>query len=242
MARERHTWMRGVSQWLANYALNSLDWVLFKVIVNRWPYRTIFRDRYVSTVAALCEGGKSVLDVGCGKGSRIALASGKLYGVDIHEPSLRVAMASGLYTSVVVGDVTSIGCLFRPKSLDILMALDVIEHMDKEDGIRFLRQMESIARKRVVAFTPNGFVPQPEEAVAVNPWQAHRSGWTVDEFQSLGYQVMGWNGWKEVRGPSAAIRLRPHALFQILADVSQIVLRYVPQCAFHLLCWKDVSE
>ena len=43
--------------------------------------------------------------------------------------------------------------------------------------------MEKVARKKVIVFTPNGFVPQrPYDG---NPFQEHLSGWSVDEIHEL---------------------------------------------------------
>ena len=79
---------------------------------------------------------------------------------------------------------------FPDKSVDTIFALDVIEHFEKEDGIRFLQEVERIARKQIVIFTPLGMYPQ--EDTDDNPvdrwgmlggyWQSHRSGWEPSEF------------------------------------------------------------
>lgn len=71
---------------------------------------------------------------------------------------------------------------------DTIVALDVIEHMEKSEGIEFIGKAVSKARNQVIIFTPLGFMPQ-EETGATDSWglhgqelQRHRSGWTPDEF------------------------------------------------------------
>ncbi|MVF22902.1 hypothetical protein [Methylocaldum sp. BRCS4] len=73
-----------------------------------------------------------------------------------------------------------------PKSVDTVFLLDVIEHLEKEEGSRLLRLTEKIARRQVIIFTPLGFLPQ-EHSGAKDAWgldgadyQAHRSGWLPD--------------------------------------------------------------
>lgn len=66
---------------------------------------------------------------------------------------------------------------------DLVYALDVIEHLTKADGLKLLDQMERLARKRVLIFTPNGYRKQTSDI----PWQIHRSGWTAEELRARGY-------------------------------------------------------
>jgi hypothetical protein len=75
---------------------------------------------------------------------------------------------------------------------DTIVALDVIEHMTREDGERFIDLAQHSVRRQVVVFTPLGFMPQDGGngvdawGMQGQQWQAHRSGWTPDDFA-------GWN-------------------------------------------------
>lgn len=75
------------------------------------------------------------------------------------------------------------------KSVDSVFALDFIEHLEKEDGLRMLREAERIARVQIVVYTPNGFFPQSYKPGGRDRWgmdggfwQTHRSGWGVEDF------------------------------------------------------------
>ncbi|MBN8742713.1 MAG: hypothetical protein J0I24_00240 [Thiomonas arsenitoxydans] len=74
------------------------------------------------------------------------------------------------------------------KSTDTVFMLDVIEHLEKEDGHKLLAQALRVARKQVVIFTPLGFMPQHYtesvswEGVTHSELQNHRSGWEPNEF------------------------------------------------------------
>ncbi len=76
------------------------------------------------------------------------------------------------------------------KSTDTVFMLDVIEHLEKEDGQQLLDQALRVARKQVVIFTPLGFMPQHYtesvswEGVSHSELQNHRSGWEPHEFDN----------------------------------------------------------
>lgn len=72
--------------------------------------------------------------------------------------------------------------------VEVVYMLDVIEHMDKEEGFEALRLARSKSHQ-VVIFTPLGFheqsyKPGDKDAWGMNGthWQTHRSGWTPDDF------------------------------------------------------------
>ena len=76
------------------------------------------------------------------------------------------------------------------KSVDTVFALDFIEHLDKADGFRMLREAERVARRQIVVFTPHGFFPQSYDdprkpdrwGMDGGYWQTHRSGWATEDF------------------------------------------------------------
>jgi hypothetical protein len=80
--------------------------------------------------------------------------------------------------------------LLPAKSVDSVFALDVIEHFEKQDGLKFLREAERVARHQIVIFTPLGYYPQAYDETHVRDrwgmdggmWQAHHSGWLPEDF------------------------------------------------------------
>jgi len=74
------------------------------------------------------------------------------------------------------------------KSVDSVFLLDVIEHLEKEEGAELLRRTERLARRQVVLFTPLGFVPQVHPdgidawGMRGGAWQEHKSGWNPEDF------------------------------------------------------------
>jgi SAM-dependent methyltransferase len=183
---------------------------------------------------------RSVLDVGCGEDARLMkLVPGipRSVGVDAKIP--QDPHAAFGHTEYRQLDIRSLGDHFPSRSFDCVVALDVIEHLDRADGLRLLESMETIAGKKVVVFTPNGFLPQPP--AVDNPHQEHLSGWTTDDFEPRGYEVIGVNGWKPLRGPYAEVRWRPRGIWRRISMLTQPLVDSHPRRAFQLLCMKDVA-
>ena len=182
----------------------------------------------------------SVLDVGCGKSSPLRfLSEVRLAGVDGFAPALEEAKALGTHDEYVYGDVRKIDELFRDKKFDGCIALDLIEHLPKEDGWRLLQAMEKLATKRVVIFTPNGFLPQKSRN---GDLQEHLSGWTAEDLRPLGYEVFGMAGPKPWRGEYHVIRYRPRVLWALLSlAVDCTYTRSHPEGAAAILAVKKLA-
>lgn len=77
---------------------------------------------------------------------------------------------------------------FPPKSVDTVFLVDVIEHLEKEDGQKLLAATENIARRQIIVFTPLGFMPQHHDdgkdawGLSGASWQEHKSGWLPEDF------------------------------------------------------------
>ncbi|MDD3288188.1 MAG: class I SAM-dependent methyltransferase [Alphaproteobacteria bacterium] len=79
--------------------------------------------------------------------------------------------------------------LMQSKSVDTIFMIDVIEHLNKDDGKRMLAEARRVARKQIVVFTPLGFMPRHYSEVGDiwgdiqhNELQNHLSGWLPEEF------------------------------------------------------------
>jgi SAM-dependent methyltransferase len=183
----------------------------------------------------------SLLDVGCGSESKVKAFSSELslsLGVDISEEAVAASRTQGIHSHYAILDITRLEQHFPDRSFDCVLASDVIEHLTKKDGDRMIAAMERIARRRVIIFTPNGFLPQ--RPYGGNPFQEHVSGWTVDEMTGRGYRVAGINGWRPLRGERAVPRT-PRWLTARLSYLTQPLVIDHPRSAFQLLCVKDVS-
>ena len=161
-------------------------------------------------------------------------------GVDRFEPAVRESSSAQIHHDYCVMDALEIGERFQDKSFDCVLASDLIEHLSKEEGYKLVAMMVRIARKKVILFTPNGYLPQA--GYGGNKFQRHQSGWDVEEMRELGFHVIGISGWKPLRGEMGTIRWRPRALWIRISDLTQIVTTKRPEYAFQILCIKDVSN
>ncbi len=182
---------------------------------------------------------KTLLDVGCGYDSPIQHFSRRIHstGVDAYLPSIRKSQARKIHNDYYVMDFSEIPTRFKAIRFDCIIALDVLEHLMKEDGEKLLKFIENNARGKVIVFTPNGYLPQV--ALDNNPWQIHRSGWTAKEMSQKGYRVIGINGLKSLRGIEAKIKFKPLALWNLISTLTQFFVRNHPDFAFQILCVKE---
>lgn len=194
----------------------------------------------VAELQAALGGCRTVLDLGCGADSPAKfLRDCKLTGVDGYQPDLDKAQARGTHDEYMLGDVRDAAALFPGRSFDACIALDVIEHLEKEDGWRMLRAMEQLATKRVVIFTPNGFIPQFSEDGNL---QQHLSGWEVAEMRQAGYEVVGMHGPKNLRGEKGALKHRPRPLWGLISVAGHYAYtRRQPEKAFSIFCLKRIE-
>lgn len=202
-------------------------------------YKKLLPWTYYAELRKAVAGCTELLDVGCGSNSPVKYFSKPVYcvGVDVHEASIEESKKQGIHNEYYLMDVLEIQRQFEPNSFDCVLASDLIEHLTKEDGLKLLAMMEAIAKKRVVVFTPNGFLPQGE--YDHNPWQVHKSGWDIEEMEAKGYKVIGINGHKSLRGEYADIKLRPKIIWRMVSEITQLFVRNHPQYAFQILCVKE---
>ena len=98
--------------------------------------------------------------------------------------------------------------------------------------------MERTATRKIIIFTPNGFLKQ--EPYDDNPWQEHKSGWEISEFEDKGFKVFGQGGLKVLRGEGAKISYRPPFFWSRISYISQLFLKNRPAYSFQLLCIKSL--
>ncbi len=186
-------------------------------------------------------GCKSVLDVGCGKISPMRfLPSAHLVGFDGYAPDLEEARRNRTHNEYIRGDVRSLRELFPGRRFEACVALDVIEHLPKEEGWRMLEAMEALATRRVVIFTPNGFVPQKSKD---GDLQEHLSGWTADEMRPRGYEVRGLYGPKGLRGEYHRVKYQPRVFWVMVSLLAHYVhTRSHPEKAAAIFCLKRLDQ
>ena len=136
---------------------------------------------------------KTLLDLGCGDGETMGFINkGKKLiatGVDAHQPYLTQCKLRGIYAQLHCCDIRSLP--FEPKSFDVVMCLQVLEHLENEEGVRLLRQIEQIARRQVILDIPVGKWEQG--AFEDNSFQRHKSAWYPIDLKNRGYKIRGYD-------------------------------------------------
>lgn len=134
----------------------------------------------------------SILDVACGLSLKSKFIPAQIrVGVDIYDKYFDHIEADVPYV-VIKHDVRKLNDIFVPKSFDLVIALDVIEHIEKKEALDMIAQCEKIARKAVILETPKGYIPQNIDVLGHggHEYQTHRCGWEAEELEKMGYEVV----------------------------------------------------
>lgn len=135
----------------------------------------------------------TVLDVGCGILYAIDGISCKSYlGVDIWLPYLEQVRDK---YSVIKMDAKNDLYQFLDNSFDVVICLDLVEHLTQEEAWRVIYHMKKIARKKVIIFTPSKF--ETNEDATQNAWdlgecpfQKHQCLLTRQQFEENGFTMI----------------------------------------------------
>ena len=203
-------------------------------------YAQIFPTRDFPIRQAL-RGCQSVLDIGCGTGDfmdDVNKSGFYAVGVDLFKPYLHISKERKTHNAFVMGDIETLE--FKPKSFDAVMAIDIIEHLEKDKGAILIEKMKKWARKRVLLITPNGYVAQQE--YDENPFQIHKSGWTAKEMKECGFKTYGIGGLYFLKGEKAEVRFKPKIIWEIFSEITQKITFRCPNAAFEILCVKTLTS
>jgi len=220
---------------------------MIKKIVQQF-YENIYLWAYPSYPKELkrsVKGCKTLLDIGCGSNSPVRFFSKQIdcTGIDAFMPSIEKSKKKRIHKKYFLMNIFDIKKKIPPRSYDCVLASDVIEHLSKENGIKLIRIMENIAKKKVILFTPNGFLKQGK--LYNNPWQIHKSGWSIEEMRQQGYDIIGINGLKALRKPfsekNGSFKFKPKIFWMLVSDLTQFFTKKHPKYAFHILCVSRMS-
>lgn len=137
---------------------------------------------------------KTVLDCGCGKGvwgylirATRPLCKGQLIGIDVNNNYLDYCRKFNVYDKLIKKSITKLPV--TNSSVDFLICSEVIEHMNKKQGNRFLDEVD-----RVIANNGRAIITTPAihmETEIKSGRDAHHALWSVDDFKKRGYKVYG---------------------------------------------------
>ena len=185
----------------------------------------------------------SVLDVGCGRDSPLIHTDKLFYkvGIDVFKPTIKIVKQLGFYDELLLADVRDLP--FRNAVFGLSVALEVIEHLKKEEGYKFIEDLSNITTKKIILTTPNGH--KIGLNIEENLYLRHLSVWNKDEFEQLQFNVKGFGGLKSMNKIWAWIDkfdnrvwfLFISFIWQILSDITQILFsKDIAEKSAHLFC------
>ena len=144
---------------------------------------------------------KSVLDLGCGFGKYGYLSreyfdawhgryeekswTTRIVGVEIFEKYITDTQRR-VYSDIIIDDALTY--LKRSsEKFDVILCMDMIEHLTKERGVELLNEMIGHCNKITFVSAPDGFVAQG--SLYGNIHENHLCGWSRGEFEKVGYKT-----------------------------------------------------
>jgi len=184
---------------------------------------------------------ESILELGCGSNSPILQIGygGKTNAIDIWQPYVDMHRRMKNYCEVQEGDILRMELGY--KIFDAVVICDVLEHLPKDEvsRSRLLEKIENVAKKKVILFTPNGFIENDE--VDGDPFQAHLSAWEPGDYTSRGYKVVGATGLRWLFGKASRPKYHPYSVCEIIGMLSKPVVFNKPAWAWHSYAVKELS-
>lgn len=190
---------------------------------------------------------KSLLDLGCGPGKIISMIKhrtkvGNAVGVDIYKPFIEKCKTEGNFDDLILKDINKIS--YPPKSFDVVLANQVIEHLTKKDAFNLIAKMEKIAKKQVIISTPIGSIEDPHHDG--NKYQKHQSAFMPADFEKMGYKIVKY-GYRWLLGPKGlTINTKSPLLrkFYFILNFLLTPLYYIWQdsCDYYFVATKNIRN
>ena len=176
-----------------------------------------------------------VLDVGGGRGKIwTSLPKCDCIHLTIVDPWEPENLESDPADRRLVSTLAGSSHLFVENEFDIIIAIDVLEHLTRSDGYLFVYELAKLSHKLVFIYTPNGFVWQPPSEN--NMFNAHISGWSFRDLRALGLEeIRGHVGLRGMFGPYALPKFERWTPTYVLANMlGNLLIRAMPSKAFAL--------
>jgi len=135
---------------------------------------------------------ETLMDIGCGNNPQKFIEVAKRhYTVD---PAVQ---DSGINYFHINGTWKHQGMnILRNNTIHTVVAMDVIEHIEKREAICLLEKTKEYVQQIVVS-TPLGFMEQEDET---NQWNSHKSGWVPLDFSGWEVYTFPHFHWCDFKG------------------------------------------
>jgi len=207
-------------------------------IIRVWFFKEYDYRNWLKRDLVDCE---SILELGCGANSPILqIGYGpKTDAVDIWQPYVDMHNRASNYNRCHQSDILALD--IPTEYYDAVVICDVLEHLEKDEVFRsnLLEKIEKVAIKKVILFTPNGFIENDE--VDGDPFQAHLSAWEPEDYTGRGYKVVGATGFRWLFGKSSRPKYHPYSVCRIIGMISKPIVFNKPAWARHSYAVKKVN-
>ena len=133
----------------------------------------------------------TVLDLGCGiQQANDRIRAKSILGVDIWDVYLDKIKNNIQTVRISMSELDR----FMDKSYDVVICLDVVEHLEKELALNVIDECKRICRKRAVIYTPSEFKDNMSAVnnawdLGENPHQEHKCLLNTADFTTKGYET-----------------------------------------------------
>jgi hypothetical protein len=120
--------------------------------------------------------------------------------------------------------------------------MEVLEHLETDEGYRLIEALEVIARHQVIISTPIG--RHEQRTYDGNVFQTHRHIWTPEEMRKLGYLVRG-HGIRSLGGKSglqSPIPKMVRPFVDLIWVLGGVATYYLLHFAGNMVCVKNLVD
>lgn len=138
---------------------------------------------------------KSILDVGCGRGSlgwvvKTENPSIEMRGIEVHFPYIN-NVTREFYEHIEIADYTKV---FKDRPAECVVLMDVLEHFPHDSAVSIIEHLTASGSKIIVSIPVAPIHWHQDEGFEkANPHEAHLYDWTVEELKKLGLTHVGTN-------------------------------------------------
>lgn len=138
-------------------------------------------------------GAKNILDLGVGYGRfapmiKTQIANSHVFGIEIYEPYFD-KIPKNCYNRLYNDDIRTFDyekMLFSNVDIHAVMMIDVLEHLERPEGIKLLQKLEKLSPFMIVSVP---IVDCPQGEFLGNIHETHRAQWKIKELEDLGYKL-----------------------------------------------------
>ena len=171
----------------------------------------------------------SILEIGTGYGKYGALLreyfpNAHIEGIEGHARYVGT-LHDVVYNVVHIGDARAILAGLN-RSFDLVLMIDVFEHLTREDGTRVLQECHRLGKSIIISVPATW---DAQDGGEVNPYETHRAQYAAADFSADGFQVTRFADHIIALHSDTRVNLRPvvarWAIAVLAPGVTDVVVR-----------------